>query len=55
MRREVAQQTSSLNVEHELVVYKEQLEGDCEQQLREFRRLLDAQHTAEEEKLDKRR
>ena len=55
MRREVAQQTSSLNVEHELQLYKEQLEGEYEQQMREYRRQLEAQQAAEEDKMDKKR
>lgn len=31
MRREISQQTSSLNMDHELQVYREQLECEFEQ------------------------
>jgi len=42
-------------VEHELTLYKEQLEGEYEQQMREYRRQLEAQQTAEEDKIEKKR
>lgn len=42
-------------MEHELQLYKEQLEGEHEQQLRDYRKQLEAQYAAEEDKADKKR
>ena len=55
MKREVALQSSSLNVESEIQQYRDQLEEEYELQIREYRKQLEQQMTNEEDKLDKKR
>jgi hypothetical protein len=43
MKKEVAAQSSSINVEAELQQYKETLEEDFELQLRDYRKHLESQ------------
>ena len=55
IKREVALQSSSLNVESEIQQYRDQLEEEYELQIREYRKQLEQQMTNEEDKLDKKR
>jgi hypothetical protein len=55
MRREVAAQASALNVEAELQQYKDLLVEEFEIQVREYRKLLEQQAAAEEEKMERKR
>jgi hypothetical protein len=55
MRREVAAQASALNVEAELQQYKDLLVEEFEIQVRVYRKLLEQQAAAEEEKMERKR
>lgn len=55
MRKEIASQASSFNIEQELQQYREQLEQEYELQIREYKKQVEQQLNQEEQKLEKKR